>query len=428
MVKIVLYVVWLVGLMVVVACGRVATPTPSSIENTVVAAAPTSTPNLPAPTITPTLEPTLTSSPEPSSTATPIPVPTATFTPIPPQGLLFGYDIGGIWRVDVVSQEKTYLLTKEDAWLDWGARFAQNKKYLAYWLKQGDETELWFTQLPQWQPELVLTINDITYDFATSLWGVNDRYLFLDLSILDDSSLLEDIKTIRTYVIDTETMELVSQPYWSGNCLILAPSPQTGDLALWCSPTGEQSNKQESLVLELNETAWFTTQPPVLLTSSCYFAICDWSQDGDYVAFVATLAPYSLFYVSTNFTAQIQLDDQVTDYYRFPLWSPDGQFLYYAGTCGNGSGECPNIMSVKDQQVIWRTKNNFNHGEMGIIHVNRVVWSPDSQHIAIPTYPPDGATAQLETHILLFNVETQQIVSPIVIQGETLLDLVWVDG
>jgi len=44
------YFIWLVGLMVVVACGRVATPTPSFIENTAVAAASTSTLS-PSPTI-----------------------------------------------------------------------------------------------------------------------------------------------------------------------------------------------------------------------------------------------------------------------------------------------------------------------------------------------------------------------------------------
>jgi hypothetical protein len=354
-------------------------------------------------------------------------MPTATFTPIPPQGLLFGYDIGGIWQVDVVSQEKTYLLTKEDAWLHWGARFAQNKKYLAYWLKQGDETELWFTRLPQWQPELVLTINDVSYDFATPLWGVNDRYLFLGLSILDNSSHLEDIKTIRTYVIDTETLELISQPYWPGNCLILAPSPQTGDLALWCSPTDEQNDKLEFLVLEPNGTGWFTLQPPEPLTDSCYFATCAWSQDGDFVAFVSTNYPYSLFYMSTDANKHTHLDDQITDSYRFLLWSPDSQFLYYAGACGDASSECPNIMSVTDKQVIWRARTNFNRGEMGIIFVREVVWSPDSLYIAIPTYPPDGNTPELITLVLIFNVEKQQIVSQIVIEDETLLDLVWVD-
>lgn len=41
------YLIWLVGLMVVVACGRVSIPPPSPVENTAVAAAVTSTPSSP---------------------------------------------------------------------------------------------------------------------------------------------------------------------------------------------------------------------------------------------------------------------------------------------------------------------------------------------------------------------------------------------
>ncbi len=408
-----------------VACGRVATPTPSLMENTVVADAATSTPTPPTSTITPTLEPTLT----PSPNATPIPVPTATSTPIAPQGLLFGYDIGGIWQVDVVSQEKTYLLTKEDAWLDWGAIFAQNKKYLAYWLKQGDETELWFTQLPQWQPELVLTINDVVYDFALPSWGVNDRYLLLNLSDLDDSTGHEKYKTIRTYIFDVESMEPINQPYWSGDCFTLAPSSQTNKLALWCSPIDEQGNSQEFLVLELDEPAWLTPQTPEPITHSCHFDNCVWSGDGNAVALVHTdRYPGTLVYISTDTNESTQLDDGNTEFYGFPLWSPDNQLLYYYGACGDGSDQCPNIMSVLDRQVIWRAQNGFNYNEMGIILVNLVVWSPNSQYIAIPTFLPDKTTSELEPHILLFNIELQQIISHVVIEDRTPEALIWVDG
>ena len=56
--------VWLVGLMVVVACGRVTTPPPSPVENTAIAAAATSTLS-PSPTISTLI--TATSTPTPSS-------------------------------------------------------------------------------------------------------------------------------------------------------------------------------------------------------------------------------------------------------------------------------------------------------------------------------------------------------------------------
>lgn len=205
---------------------------------------------------------------------------TATVTPSPQAeiqrlaGQLFIYDSVGIQQISVRDGSADYLLTAENDWLDWATSFAQNKKYAVYWIKRGNETELWFTSLPQWQPQLVLKIDDIEYDFATPLWAVNDRYLLFKLSVMDNSGQLEEVKTIRTYILDTVTMELVSQPYWPGDCFLLAPSPQTDQLALWCSKIQEPNNTEEFLVLELNETPWLTPQSPELLTDSCYFAKC----------------------------------------------------------------------------------------------------------------------------------------------------------
>ncbi len=72
------YFIWLVGLMVVVGCGRVATPPPSLMENTAVAA--TSTPTLTLIT-TPTWEPLFTSSPQPTPTRTPTLIPSPSVEP-----------------------------------------------------------------------------------------------------------------------------------------------------------------------------------------------------------------------------------------------------------------------------------------------------------------------------------------------------------
>ena len=44
--------------------------------------------------------------------------------------------------------------------------------------------------------------------------------------------------------------ELAKLPYWRGDCSILARSPQTDQLALWCHKMQQNDNPQEFLVLE----------------------------------------------------------------------------------------------------------------------------------------------------------------------------------
>ncbi|MCZ7665893.1 MAG: hypothetical protein M5U34_00950 [Chloroflexi bacterium] len=54
-------------------------------------------------------------------------------------GYLFIYNPIGIQQVTLADSTFQNLLTAEDEWLDWGADFAQNKKYLAYWVKTAQE-------------------------------------------------------------------------------------------------------------------------------------------------------------------------------------------------------------------------------------------------------------------------------------------------
>ncbi|HRQ42240.1 MAG TPA: hypothetical protein PLD25_30340 [Chloroflexota bacterium] len=248
------------------------------------------------------------------------------------RGQLFIYDPVGIQQVTLADNTSEYLLTVDADWPDWRASFAQNKKYLAYSIRNANGAELWFTPLPHWQPERLLVVNDVNFDFATPLWSVNDRYLLFVLSVIEEGEVIEETKHFRTYIIDTKNMELVRQPYWSGGCFTLAPSPQTGKLAIWCAEVSELEETQEFLVLELNEDPWLTQQPPQFLTEKCFPRRCVWSSDGEFVAYVEDDYPQLLFSASVHSPTPIQLDDKRTDsVYGFPHWSPDGQFLYYTG-------------------------------------------------------------------------------------------------
>ncbi len=350
---------------------------------------------------------------------------TATSTPEIPRinGQLFIYDPIGIQVLSFADNGREYLLKVKDEWIDWGASFAQNKKYLAFWTKSVNGTELWFTSLPDWHPSLLFTLNDVEFDFITLLWGVNDRYLLLNLSILDNSGSYEDIKTLRTYIVDTKTMRLVNESYWSGDCSTLARSPQTSQLSLWCHQVQEQEGSQQFLVLEPAENPWTTQQVPDSLMEDCLiFAKCDWSQDGQLVAYVIMDFPESLFYALVDNPVPIGLDDKRTDVYSFLLWSPNSQFLYYTGACVDGGIQNPNVMSVTDQKIVWCVEDKSNQGEYGHISVSRVSWSPDSRYLALPISP------NIEEEILIFDISTQQELSRVSDLDSIILDMVWVDN
>ncbi len=337
-------------------------------------------------------------------------------------GSLFLRNFAGIEQITVADGINRSLFEKEENWLDWGSRFAQNKKYLAYWINSNDGTELWVTSLLQWQPKRILTLKDVEFDFLTPLWAVNDRYLLFYLSALDKDSPLEDIKTLRTYIIDMENEELINQSYWSGDCSILAPSPLTEEIALWCFKTDNEESVHEFLILEPNVSPWITSQSPVPLTNNCYYSNCTWSPDGELVAYVVDGRPDSMFYTSVSDPAPVRLDDPFTNSYSFPLWSPNNQLLYYSGACADGTFECPVIISIPDQKIIWRAKNNYNKGEMGNISIDQIVWSPNSLYVAIPA--AIETNSGIERVIIIFDVVTKREVMQIPdVNG--LLDIVW---
>ncbi len=336
-------------------------------------------------------------------------------------GRLFVFQTSGIYQINLPEKEMTPLFETEKGYKNWGARFAQNKKLLAYWIRQDDETELWFTSLSDWQPELLFIVDDLEYDFATPLWGVNDRYLFFKLSVTDDSGPLEDIKTVGTYIVDTKTMDLVGTSYWPGDCSILAPSSHSEQLALWCHQSDDQN--QEYLVLEPAQSPWFTKESPVILFDKCLiYAMCDWSQDGELVVYInMDKHPDEMFYSSVPHPEPIQISDDVSDIYSFPLWSPNNQYLFYAGDCVNGGAQNPTVLNVLDEKITWCVADTSNRGEFGLMSTPTVTWSPNSNFIAIPIMP------DVEEEILIFDVLTQEEWGRISNLGGIIRDMVWVN-
>jgi hypothetical protein len=178
-------------------------------------------------------------------------------------------------------------------------------------------------------------------------------------------------------------------------------------------------------VLEPEATPWLTQELPDTLIDDCLlYLICAWSQDGALAAYVAHKHyPESLFYTLVDNSSPVQLNDKLTKSYSFPTWSPNNQFLYYAGACAGPGIQCPNVMSIVNYEIIWRAKDYDNWGEENI-NVVHVVWSPDSRYLALPILVETASGT--EEQILIFDIIAQEEVLRIAEIGGVILDMVWV--
>jgi hypothetical protein len=80
------------------------------------------------------------------------------------------------------------------------------------------------------------------------------------------------------------------------------------------------------------------------------------------------------------------------------------------------------IISIPDQKIIWRAKNNYNKGEIGNISIDQIVWSPNSLYIAIPVAMETNSG--IERAIIIFDVVAKREVMRI-LDVNDLLDLTW---
>jgi len=336
-------------------------------------------------TKTPILQVTPTAMPLPSSTTTTIPTtistPTLTSSTVTVDisGRLLLADDVGIQEISLPNGNSRYLIRKENNWTEWSASFGQSKKMLTYWMVYDDRREVWVTPLQEnWQPERILTIEDDFDAWSMGNWAVNDRYLLTIAATMDEASLLEDYTIARTYIYDIQVNEPIAEPYWPGSCMILAPSPRTQQLALWCSQSDDASRPQY-LVLEPETNPWVTEQTPRHLFEDCYSSLCAWSADGNYVAYISTdHVPESLYYSAIDIPRAVHLKDYRSDFLYFPLWSPNSEYILYYGSSLDNANRYMNTLAIENSKVIWRAPNT----KLGIEYRELAIWSPDSRYVA----------------------------------------------
>ena len=335
----------------------------------------------PVPSITHTALPV----PSPSATTSQLTIPTPTLVPstvtVDVTGRLLVTDDTGIQEVLLPDGNSRYLLHKEEDWVEWGARFGQNQKTLAYWMAYENRREVWLSPLyGDWKPKRILIIEDDFDGWLMGNWAVNDRYLLTSAAILDDSSPLEDYIIVRTYIYDIQEDEFVAEPYWPGACMTLAPSPQTEHLALWCSQS-EDTSHPRYLVLEPETSPWIAEQTPQQLSEDCHSLLCAWSADGNYVAYIIDEhVPESLYYSTVGTPMAVHLKDDENDFLRSPLWSPNSAYILYFGASMNRPNPYTKISAIGTPEVVWRGVDTSE--ELGLDFRELAVWSPDSRYIA----------------------------------------------
>lgn len=417
--------IWLAALSPMSACAGVprSESVPTATGTLAVAVAQNTITPMATPASTTPATPTLSATPTRATpTVAPAPAtvtPSATSTAVEPvSGRLVMADDTGIRSFPLPDGESSYLLHREAAWLEWEADFGLNKGWVAYWAKYADHSEVWTTSLSgEWLPERVAVVN-LEFDAQALNWVVNDRYILFSVFALDESSILEDYIVIGTYIFDVQTQQLVVEEYWPGDCLILAPSPQTGQVALWCDRAeSDPAQPQQYLVLEPEASPWMTEQAPEPLIDNCHPAMCDWSADGEYVVYIVERGrPHPMFYTPVDQVAPVRLDDGQTDWPMFPLWSPDSRYVFYTGLWLS-------IISVKDQQVVWWTPMGWRR-DLNLHLWESLAWSPGSQYIALSA----SNLSDSGNLFMLQDILTDKEVGRVHVGDNLILDAIWLEA
>lgn len=364
------FIISLVGLMMVVACGRVTTPPPSPVENTAVAAAPTSTPSPPSPTITPTLESTLTPTPNPSPSFTPEPpattkpssTPRPTRTPTPsPTPTPDHFDLP-TW---LANPNVTVLATIIGYGYEDGTMSFLNL----------DTSERFDLPLPPW-------VRDLT-------WGQDDRGSYFEYEIKE--SIRNTVTTIaiaRVYVT-------------TGEIAYLEP-PLAGSGRVDPSPNGRHQTRvtsDETITIEDTQTGQIISLEDPFRGKYPDSVDARWSPGGDLLAVV--YYDFSIPFQAMGGLAIYTVEGTVYRQFEGILsvnWAPDNTYRILYGQTDADGHYIPCILTTADN-----TSACFSAvadwGELQGVETGGYTWSPDAGQISFiywSDYPDLGGLCVME--------------------------------
>lgn len=356
------FIISLVGLMMVVACGRVTTPPPSPVENTAVAAAPTSTPSPPSPTITPTLESTLTPTPNPSPSFTPEPpattkpssTPRPTRTPTPsPTPTPDHFDLP-TWLAD---PNITVLATI--------IGYGYEERTISF--LNLDTSERFDLPLPPW-------VRDLT-------WGQDNQGTYFEYEIKE--SIRNTITTIaiaRVYLTTGEIAYLEPPPAGSGR---IDPSPNgRHQTRIMSDETITLENIQTGETINLEDP--FHGRYPDSVNAR-------WSSGGDLLAVVRY--DFNIPFETTGGLTIYTVEGTIYRQYEGILslnWAPDTTNRILYGENDSDEHYIPCILTTSDNTSVCFSAV-ADWAELRGVATGGYTWSPDASEVSFIywSYYPD---------------------------------------
>jgi hypothetical protein len=324
------------------------------------------------------------------STSTPTPGPTPIMEPETPGGTLFisSFDKGFL-QLSLATGKVESLVPKAENWLLWRIAVSPNQEKVAYWIHTSPTSELWLSDLMEWSPELLLSLSDFEHD-AANLWWLSNDYLLLEPGVINQGYNL--FVPARAYIVDVHQKQVkIEDSGFAFGCL-LAPSPETEEVATWCPAKESWTNVQSYytasasyyVVVEEAGFLWTTTESPSriltqLRTPGDNWA---WSHDRSLVAFPQYDADAErgiLYYTERDAIRLYVLEDRASKSIRFNdhlPWSPDNRYLAYVGECP--VRDCYRIMDVINQKITWTSR-----AIPDVQHIRSIIWSSDGQYIAL---------------------------------------------
>jgi Tol biopolymer transport system component len=288
-------------------------------------------------------------------------------------GSLLSYNSEGIFQFPLETGRPTYLLSWPSDVLTKHASFSPDGNKVVFWQQSETTSELWFSELEPWSPELLLTLPETNYESAGSDWLGTKRYIRFSLGRPNELGIHT---VVATYLIDTQKKEVVETlSGWETMCPILAFSPRSKRVATWCSSDQGASY----LVVETEGELWTTTELPdrLLVNKEQNSLGWSWSNNAEHVVFTEFINDTfdkQLYFTSSENDLPIRLSNVKGTYFHNFSLSANGDYLSNFSTCPDGIG-CTLIIHIPSGEIVW-TSQAIPYLGPGIIPA----WSPDGNY------------------------------------------------
>jgi len=316
----------------------------------------------------------------------------------------------GVYRFEIKTQKSESIIVRDANWYLFDANISPDGKQVIYWYVQDSMFQVWVVNTIDGSSKQLLNIVDNEFTNGDGNWHGQGQFFELGIRAEDENGIP---LIVQWYLFDMSMGEIYASARDRPGvriCHTLAVSPQSNQVATWCSFDSQFEEQREYLIIEADGRISTTKTHPVEvmnITTNLGWAWA-WSLDGTHVL-VPGYSKAVIINISTGVALDLFADDD--SQVMFPQVSPDGQFLGYSNYCSNGS-ICAHLIEVESGLTVWESAGLLSPP------VWVIAWSPDGEFFVVATL---DAVFILNTHTLA----VEKTFSTDVISGD---QIVWVDG